>query len=66
MARFLLESERGKRIRLKPLREESAMTVGVGFQCLDGVVLCADRQITKGGDLKYGERYVKRILQGRV
>ena len=34
------------------------MTVGIGFQCPDGVVLCADRQITKGEDLKYEEQKI--------
>jgi 20S proteasome alpha/beta subunit len=31
------------------------MTVGIGFQCPDGVVLASDRQITKDGGLKYEE-----------
>jgi hypothetical protein len=34
------------------------MTVGIGFQCLDGVVLCSDRQITKSGGLKYEEQKI--------
>lgn len=34
------------------------MTVGIGLQCSDGVVLCADRQITKGEDLKYEEQKI--------
>jgi len=34
------------------------MTVGIGFQCPDGVVLCADRQITKGGDLVYEQQKI--------
>jgi hypothetical protein len=34
------------------------MTVGIGFQCPDGVVLCADRQITKGGELVYEEQKI--------
>jgi hypothetical protein len=40
------------------LREVNAVTVGIGFQCPDGVVLCADRQITKEDGLKYEEQKV--------
>lgn len=42
------------------------MTVGVGFQCLDGVVLAADRQITKEGGLKYEEQKIFRGLYDNV
>jgi len=31
------------------------VTVGIGFQCPGAVVLCADRQMTKEGGLKYEE-----------
>ncbi len=37
-------------------RRIKAMTIGLGFQCQDGVVLCSDRQITKDGGLKYHQR----------
>jgi 20S proteasome alpha/beta subunit len=30
-----------------------AMTIAVGFQCSDGIVLCADRQFTATGYYKY-------------
>ncbi|GEM_PF-5972356 len=34
-------------------REHRAVTIGLGFTCNDGVVLCADRQITDNVGLKY-------------
>ncbi len=33
--------------------EEQAMTIGIGFRCSDGMVFCADRQITDAAGLKY-------------
>jgi hypothetical protein len=42
------------------------MTVGIGFECLDGVVLAADRQITKTGGLKYEEEKIFRGYYDRV
>jgi 20S proteasome alpha/beta subunit len=32
------------------------MTMVVGFQCTDGLVLCADQQITSGAGFKYHEK----------
>jgi 20S proteasome alpha/beta subunit len=34
------------------------MTIGVGFLCTDGVVLCADRQLTSNTGFKYEERKI--------
>jgi 20S proteasome alpha/beta subunit len=34
------------------------MTIGVGYQCMDGVVLCSDRQITSTAGFKYQERKI--------
>lgn len=31
------------------------MTIVVGFRCVDGIVMCADRQITAAGAFKYHE-----------
>ncbi len=31
------------------------MTIGVGFRCSNGLVVCADREITGGGGFKYEE-----------
>jgi len=41
-----------------PRRECKAMTVGIGFQCSDGVILLADRQITSTGGFKYDARKI--------
>jgi hypothetical protein len=35
------------------LRRSEAVTIALGFQCFDGLVLCADRQLTKDDGLKY-------------
>lgn len=37
----------------KRLLEERAMTIAVGIKCNEGVVFCADRQITDAAGLKY-------------
>lgn len=34
------------------------MTIAVGFTCQDGVVICADRQLTNPGGFKYEERKI--------
>lgn len=39
--------------KIERLRERKAVTIALGFTCIDGVVLAADRQITKEGGLKY-------------
>lgn len=44
------------------LTERKAVTIGVGFLCTDGIVLCADRQITDSGGFKYEERKIFRSL----
>jgi 20S proteasome alpha/beta subunit len=46
--------------RIKPYihpvkRENPSMTVVIGFKCADGIVLCADQQITAPGSFKYNE-----------
>lgn len=43
---------------LSPLRkrlpgERRAVTIGIGFSCSDGIVLCADRQMTGAGGFKF-------------
>ena len=40
------------------------MTIGIGFQSQDGVVLCADRQMTVQGNFKYPERKIKAHFDG--
>lgn len=51
--------EYNKRLKLlKPKRlkkRAKAVTIGIGFQCVDGVVLCADQQITFPQSHKYHE-----------
>jgi 20S proteasome alpha/beta subunit len=42
------------------IRRTAAMTIGVGFRCPEGVVLCSDRQITSSGGHKYEERKIFR------
>lgn len=42
--------------RLLPRRK--AVTIGVGFLCSDGIVLCADRQLTNTGGFKYEENKI--------
>jgi hypothetical protein len=42
-------------------REAKAMTIGIGFKCSNGVVLCADSQISKEGGLKYNEKKIYTI-----
>lgn len=38
------------------------MTIGVGFLCSDGIVMCADRQITGEGGFKCEERKISRAF----
>jgi 20S proteasome alpha/beta subunit len=40
---------------IQPHREAKAMTIVVGLKCQDGVVLCADQQITASGAFKFNE-----------
>jgi 20S proteasome alpha/beta subunit len=40
------------------------MTIGVGFNCKNGVVFCSDSQITVAGGLKYNEKKILTIEQG--
>jgi hypothetical protein len=40
--------------RERKVRKAKSMTIGVALHCSDGIVLCADRQLTKG-DLKFYE-----------
>src|SRR5208337_2942352 len=42
----------------KRLPERKAVTIGIGFKCKDGVVLCADQQITWSGGHKYYENKI--------
>ncbi len=48
---------------LKPerLAERKAVTIGVGITCTDGLVICADRQMT-GGGFKYDETKIFRTF----
>jgi hypothetical protein len=42
---------------IRPVRRENkAMTIAVGFRCSDGIVLCADSQITARDGLKYNAK----------
>jgi len=53
-----------KRKPIIPLRrEDKTVTIGIGFQCPGAVVLCADRQITRGEGLKYEQ---DKILIARI
>jgi 20S proteasome alpha/beta subunit len=41
---------------IRPIRQENkAMTVVVGLRCKDGIVICADQQVTSPGSHKYNE-----------
>lgn len=42
-----------------PRREKRSMTIAAGFCCSDGVVLCADTQLTIPGSLKYPESKIR-------
>jgi hypothetical protein len=46
---------------LKPRRllKEIAVTIAVGFQCREGIVLCADSQETISGYIKLDQRKVR-------
>jgi hypothetical protein len=43
-------------------REKKAMTIGIGFECMAGVILGADRQMTAAGHHKFFERKIFRSL----
>ncbi len=54
-------------IRPKPRRGAQgarAVTIALGFQCHDGIVLCADRQITVPGYYKYQEEKIRTLGEG--
>jgi 20S proteasome alpha/beta subunit len=40
------------------------MTVGVGFQCSNGVVLCSDRQVTLENSYKFETRKILHAMEG--
>jgi len=43
-------------------RENNAMTIAIGFRCVDGIVLCADTQITsRAVGMKYSEDKIHTI-----
>src|ERR1039457_3949948 len=48
------------------LREVRSMTIAIGFSCQDGIVLCADRQVTFEGYHKYSESkiYCITVIEG--
>jgi hypothetical protein len=58
------------KVRVSPyprVRRIKAVTIGLGFQCADGVVLCSDRQISKTGGLKFTEQKISHaIVRGAV
>lgn len=39
-------------------RESKAMTIAAGFRCSNGIVLCADQQISPIGSFKHNERKI--------
>ena len=51
--------------RPKPLRprRSKSVTIGLGFVCSDGVVLCSDREMS-GGDFKYNEKKIYTLNWG--
>jgi hypothetical protein len=42
-------------------REKKAMTIALGFFCMDGVVLCSDSQVTTPGHMKYHESKIRAV-----
>jgi hypothetical protein len=50
-------------VRKLRLFRESRVTIALGFQCSDGIVLCADRQHTMDGGLKFEQQ---KILSAHV
>lgn len=42
-------------------RESKAMTIALGFPCVDGIVLCSDSQMTVQGQMKYHESKIHTI-----
>jgi len=50
-------------LRPPKLREVKAMTISLGFNCRDGIVLCADRQLSKG-EVKFYEHKIASIDAG--
>jgi hypothetical protein len=48
-----------KKPYIAPRKGARSMTIAAGFRCMDGVVLCADSQITIPGLLKYPESKIR-------
>jgi hypothetical protein len=42
-------------------REKKAMTIALGFPCIDGIVLCSDSQVTMPGHMKYHESKIHTV-----
>src|SRR5208282_3434119 len=42
-------------------RETKAMTIALGFPCIDGIVLCSDSQVTTPGAMKYHESKIHTV-----
>jgi hypothetical protein len=42
-------------------KEAKAMTIALGFPCIDGIVLCCDSQMTAPGQMKYHESKIHTI-----
>ena len=53
-----------KKITLKRSLRKKAMTIGIGFVCDKGIVLCSDSQVTAGG-MKYYEAKISFPAQDR-
>jgi 20S proteasome alpha/beta subunit len=52
------------RPKFERLRTENSVTIALGMKCLDGVLVAADRQITKEGGLKYQQDKI--LLGGTI
>ena len=48
------------RAKIQRLPQVKAVTIGVGFLCHDGVVICSDRQLTSTSGFKYEDRKIWR------
>jgi 20S proteasome alpha/beta subunit len=44
------------------LHETAPMTIAAGFKCSDGLVLCADREMTYGNALKVSEGKIQHLV----
>ena len=45
----------------RKLEAKAAMTVVVGFRCKEGIVICADRQVSSVGSFKYEEQKITKL-----